>query len=174
MKKTILGEEEEAEEFFQGGHGLDRRPRPHSQAARASTSASTFRPLPIIWGGWGRRRTSTFPWVVSDFGLTDAIESGLVKIPQLAVRDTTGARDSRLLQYLALDFAQAHPGGEAAVSKASPKPEAILKWANTPIAMLAGSVGGDAARNGQQATRRSPPAGVHPGLQEYQDRQDGL
>jgi type III restriction enzyme len=32
-----------------------------------------------------------FPWVVSDFGLIDAIEAGLVKIPQLAVRDTTGA-----------------------------------------------------------------------------------
>jgi type III restriction enzyme len=31
-----------------------------------------------------------FPWVVSDFGLTDAIESGLVKIPQLAVADPTG------------------------------------------------------------------------------------
>lgn len=27
----------------------------------------------------------------SDFPLTDAIESGLVKVPQLAVRDTTGA-----------------------------------------------------------------------------------
>ena len=29
--------------------------------------------------------------------------SGLMKIPQLAVRDTTGVRDSRLLQHLALD-----------------------------------------------------------------------
>lgn len=31
-----------------------------------------------------------FPWIVSDFGLIDAIESGLVKIPQLPVQDTTG------------------------------------------------------------------------------------
>ena len=48
-----------------------------------------------------------FPWVVSDFGLTDAIESGLVKIPQLAplIRP---ARSRRLLQHLALDHAQAH------------------------------------------------------------------
>ncbi len=28
---------------------------------------------------------------MSDFGLIDAIESGLVKIPQLAIRDNTGS-----------------------------------------------------------------------------------
>ena len=40
----------------------------------------------------GRVETNKpFPWVVSDFGLIDAIEAGLVKIPQLAVRDTIGA-----------------------------------------------------------------------------------
>ena len=38
----------------------------------------------------GQSTNQTFPWVVSDFGLTEAIESGLVKIPQLAVRDSTG------------------------------------------------------------------------------------
>ncbi|MCI0460333.1 MAG: hypothetical protein L0Z62_25550 [Gemmataceae bacterium] len=39
----------------------------------------------------GRDAGRPFPWVVSDFGLIDAIESGLVKVPQLAVRDPTGA-----------------------------------------------------------------------------------
>src|SRR5581483_1527710 len=38
----------------------------------------------------GEDTNRVFPWVVSDFGLTDAIESGLVKIPQLAVSDPTG------------------------------------------------------------------------------------
>src|SRR5690606_4453692 len=38
----------------------------------------------------GQEANRPFPWVVSDFGLIDAIESGLVKIPQLAVRDNTG------------------------------------------------------------------------------------
>jgi len=32
--------------------------------------------------------------VVSDFGLLDAIESGLVKIPQLPTRDITGANEA--------------------------------------------------------------------------------
>ena len=39
----------------------------------------------------GQDANRPFPWVVSDFGLVDAIESGLVNIPQLAVRDTSGS-----------------------------------------------------------------------------------
>ncbi len=58
----------------------------------------------------GQATHHLFPWVVSDFGLTDAIESGLVKIPQLAVRDTTGRRSAGILQHLALDPEAAHPG----------------------------------------------------------------
>jgi type III restriction enzyme len=34
----------------------------------------------------GNEANRPFPWVVSDFSLVDAIESGLVKIPQLALR----------------------------------------------------------------------------------------
>jgi type III restriction enzyme len=48
-----------------------------------------------------------FPWVVSEFGLTDAIESGLVKIPQLAVRDTSGA-DVPGYSNIQVDPAEAH------------------------------------------------------------------
>jgi type III restriction enzyme len=39
---------------------------------------------PYFLGRVGQETNRTFPWVVSDFGLTDAIESGLAKIPQLA------------------------------------------------------------------------------------------
>jgi len=75
--------------------------------------------------------------VVSNFGLTDAIESGLVKIPQLAVRDTTGAAIPgyfNIWRWILPRLTPAERGGK----KGSPKPEAILKWANTPVAMLAG------------------------------------
>ena len=78
-----------------------------------------------------------FPWVVSEFGLTDAIESGLVKIPQLAVRDTTGAAVpgySNIWKWILPKLTPAERGGK----KGSVKPEAILKWANTPIAMFGG------------------------------------
>lgn len=88
----------------------------------------------------GRVRQETnriFPWTVSDFGLTDAIESGLVKIPQLAVRDTTGDEIPgyfNIWRWILKELTPAERGGR----KANPKPEAILKYANTPISMLAG------------------------------------
>jgi type III restriction enzyme len=40
-------------------------------------------------GRVGQATNTIFPWTVGDFGRTDAIESSLVKIPQLAVRDPT-------------------------------------------------------------------------------------
>ena len=42
----------------------------------------------------GEDTNRVFPWVVSDFGLTDAIESGLVKIPQLAHSDPSGEEEA--------------------------------------------------------------------------------
>lgn len=78
-----------------------------------------------------------FPWVISDFGLIDAIESGLVKIPQLAVRDTTGQDIPgyfNIWHWILPKLTPAERGGK----RASPKPEAILKYAHTPIAMLGG------------------------------------
>jgi len=94
---------------------------------------------PYFLGRVGQETNKPFPWVVSDFGLVDAIESGLVKIPQLAVRDTTGAE---IPGYRNIWQWVMEPGrltsAERGGSKASPKPEAVLKWAHTPISMLAG------------------------------------
>jgi len=64
-----------------------------------------------------------FPWVVSDFGLTDAIESGLVKIPQLAVRDTTGADiPATSTSGDGSCPGSARPSGAARAGAPSPKP----------------------------------------------------
>jgi type III restriction enzyme len=90
---------------------------------------------PYYLGRVGQSTNRTFPWVVSDFGLVDAIESGLVKIPQLAVRDSTGAEIPgyfNIWRYIQERLTPAEKGG----TKGSPKPEAVLKWANTPISML--------------------------------------
>ena len=86
----------------------------------------------------GNDANRPFPWVVTDFSLVDAIESGLVKIPQLAIRDTTGAE---IPAYFNIWRWIMEPGrltsAERGGSKAQPKPEAVLKWAHTPIAQLA-------------------------------------
>jgi type III restriction enzyme len=92
---------------------------------------------PYFLGRVGQDANRPFPWVVSDFGLVDAIESGLVKIPQLATRDTSGNEIPhyfRVWDWIMDQLTSAEKGGK----KGSPKPEAVLKYAHTPIAMLAG------------------------------------
>jgi type III restriction enzyme len=45
---------------------------------------------PFYIQGSGNEVGKPFPWVVSDFGLLEAIEAGLVKIPQLPTEDSSG------------------------------------------------------------------------------------
>jgi type III restriction enzyme len=84
----------------------------------------------------GEDTNRTFPWVVSDFGLTDAIESGLVKIPQLAFSDPTGEEQAayfNIWRWIMSKLTAAERGGR----RANPKPEAVLKYAEHPIRLLA-------------------------------------
>ncbi len=131
-----FGEEGQAEEFFQEAtvwiEGLDRIHKHRGINFCVDLSAT-----PYFLGRVGQETNKPFPWVVSDFGLVDAIESGLVKIPQMPVRDATGAQIPsyfNIWNWILPKLTPAERGG----TKGSPKPEAILKWANTPIAILGG------------------------------------
>jgi len=133
-EEEIFGEEEEAEEFFKEAtvwiEGLDR-----IQKLRGINFCVDLSATPYFLGRVGQATNRPFPWVVSDFGLIDAIESGLVKIPQLAVRDTTGAAIPgyfNIWHWILPQLTPAERGGK----RANPKPEAILKYAHHPIAML--------------------------------------
>lgn len=80
-----------------------------------------------------------FEWVVSDFSLMDAIESGLVKIPQLPVRDTTGSEVTDLAYFNIWKWImQKMNATEKGKKGANPKPEAVLKYAQHPITILGG------------------------------------
>ncbi len=84
----------------------------------------------------GPQKGRLFPWVVSDFGLTDAIEAGLVKIPQLAVRDLSGeevANYFNVWRWILRQLTGAERGGR----RGDPKPEAVLRYADTPVKLLA-------------------------------------
>ena len=48
---------------------------------------------PFYLGSSGYPEGSPFSWLVSDFGLVDAIECGIVKVPRLPVRDDLDQRD---------------------------------------------------------------------------------
>jgi type III restriction enzyme len=135
-EEDLFGEDEEAEDFFKEAtvwiEGLDR-----IHKLRGINFCVDLSATPYFLGRVGQNTNRPFPWVVSDFGLIDAIESGLVKIPQLAVRDTTGKEIPgyfNIWHWILPQLTPAERGGK----KASPKPEAILKYAHHPIAMLGG------------------------------------
>ena len=91
---------------------------------------------PYYLGRVGQDTNKTFPWIVSDFGLTDAIESGLVKVPQMVARDSTGSEIPgyfNVWHHVLKQMTTSERGGK----RIPPKPEAVLKYSNHPIAMLA-------------------------------------
>lgn len=92
---------------------------------------------PYFLGRVGQDANRPFPWVVSDFGLVEAIESGLVKIPQLAVRDSTG-KDMPGFFNIWRFVMDRLSGSEKGGKRVSPRPEAVLKHAAFPILQLAG------------------------------------
>jgi len=73
---------EDVEEATKWIGGLDRLHRTRGILVAYDFSATPFAPS-------GKKSTeeALFPWIVSDFGLNDAIESGLVKTPRVVVRD---------------------------------------------------------------------------------------
>jgi len=74
--------------------GLDRIHR-----ARGILTCYDFSATPFVPSGRHAQEEALFGWVVSDFGLNDAIEAGLVKTPRVVVRDDgefTGEYKSRL------------------------------------------------------------------------------
>lgn len=79
-----------------------------------------------------------FPWIVSDFGLIDSIESGIVKIPQLPVQDATGAEIPVYFHLWKWIIEEKLTPGEKGGRKGQVKPEAVLRWAQQPITQLAG------------------------------------
>lgn len=84
----------------------------------------------------GEETNRIFPWVVSDFGLTDAIESGLVKIPQLAHSDPSGEPEAHYFNIWRWIMSRL-TAGERGGKRANPKPEAVLREAETPVRLLA-------------------------------------
>ena len=135
-EEDLFGEEDDSEEFYREAtvwvEGLDRIHKHRGINQCVDLSAT-----PYYLGRVGQDANRPFPWVVSDFGLIDAIESGLVKIPQLAVRDTSGNAVPgyfNIWRWILPKLTPAERGGR----RARVKPEAILKYAHVPLAMLGG------------------------------------
>ncbi len=90
---------------------------------------------PFYLQGSGYIEGSPFPWLVSDFGLVDAIESGLVKIPRLPVSDTTGRPEPKYFALWRHITEHLQPGERLPGGK--PKPEVVWREAQDALITLA-------------------------------------
>ena len=72
-------EEEKATIWIQG---IDRIHRACGVLKAYDLTATPFKPT-----GKNNRTEQLFSWIISDFGLNDSLESGLVKTPRIAIRD---------------------------------------------------------------------------------------
>ncbi|MCS7062527.1 MAG: DEAD/DEAH box helicase family protein, partial [Methylacidiphilales bacterium] len=106
------------------------------QAVRGINFCADFSATPFYIKGSGYEEGAPFPWIVSDFGLVDAIESGIVKIPRVPVDDNTGAlipKYFRLWEHIN----QQLPASERQTARRRARPESVLREAEGALAMLA-------------------------------------
>jgi type III restriction enzyme len=97
---------------------------------------------PFYIKGSGFVEGQPFPWLVSDFGLVDAIESGIVKIPRLPIADESGLKDEvgrpdpkyfRLWSHINQNLQPSEKFGSG-----KPKPEPCYREAEGALKQLAG------------------------------------
>ncbi|MBK8233112.1 MAG: DEAD/DEAH box helicase family protein [Candidatus Eisenbacteria bacterium] len=83
---------------------------------------------------------SPFPWLVSEFGLVDAIESGIVKIPRLPVQDSTGRPDPKYFRLWRDHICADLEPGEKLPGRGGgrPKPEVVYRKAEGALSQIAG------------------------------------
>ena len=92
---------------------------------------------PFYIHGSGNPEGTPFPWLVSDFGLVDAIESGITKIPRLPVSDTTGRPEPKYFRLWRAINDQILPADRLPGRARKPKPEAVFREAQDALNTLA-------------------------------------
>jgi len=130
-KKLSAEEKAEREEATVWISGLDRLNQACGVRLAVDLSAT-----PFYLTGSGYIEGSPFPWLVSDFGLVDAIESGIVKIPRLPVSDTTGRPAPKYFALWRHICDNLQPGEKLPGGK--PKPDVVWREAEDALATLMG------------------------------------
>jgi type III restriction enzyme len=92
---------------------------------------------PFYLKGSGYPEGRPFPWIVSDFGLVDAIESGIVKIPRLPVQDTTGRPDPKYFKLWKAITENLEPGERYPGKAKRPKAEVVYREAEGALQQIA-------------------------------------
>ena len=89
---------------------------------------------PFYIQGSGNEVGRPFPWIVSDFSLLEAIEAGLVKVPQLPTEDTSDDDTPRYFNVWRWVQKQAQQEGHIGPVTTTE----VMRYATAPIILLAG------------------------------------
>jgi type III restriction enzyme len=150
--------DDEAQEATVWVDGLDRLNAAGGEAPGISMvvdlSATPFRIK-----GSGYPEGQPFPWIVSDFGLVDAIESGITKIPRLPVQDTTGRPDPRYFRLWEAIRDGLQPGEKLPGRSGKPKPDVVWREAQGALVQIMGQWKErfERIRAAQPGVDRTPP-----------------
>jgi type III restriction enzyme len=91
---------------------------------------------PFYLKGTGYKEGDPLPWIVSDYGLVDAIESGITKVPRIPVLDDSGRPDPKYFR-LWKEIMDRLPTSERETARRRAKPEAVWREAQPALATLA-------------------------------------
>lgn len=128
-------DEEERKRAAQWATGLEKIHR-----AREIQTCVDFSATPFYLPGSGLPVGRPFPWIVSDFGLLDAIESGLVKIPQMPIDDNHGdGKSPPAYFHLWRWINDKLPPEDRYKPRSRGKPEAVLHGAEPAIVTMIGN-----------------------------------
>lgn len=118
-KKEAEQNEEAARLWINGIEALDRQLKKGKRTGgvRAVYDLSA---TPFFLRGSGYNEGTLFPWVVSDFSLIDAIESGIVKLPRVPVTDNLVQTDTVVYRDLWKHIGKSMPKSTAGANKLSP------------------------------------------------------
>jgi type III restriction enzyme len=150
--KLTAEEKAEREEATVWVTGLDK-----INAACGITFCIDMSATPFYIQGSGYPEGSPFPWIVSDFSLVDAIESGITKIPRLPAMDNTGRPDPKyfkLWEHITKNL----KAGEK-LNGGKPKPEVVYRKAEDALLTLASEWKEkfDLIQNAYPGQDRTPP-----------------
>lgn len=132
--------EEEEKEARVWANGLDtlNNANPDGRQSRGIGLCVDLSATPFYIGGSGHPEGRPFPWLVSDFGLVDAIESGIVKIPRMPVMDVSGLPDPKYFKLWETLKSHLQPADFLPGKGRKPKPAVIYREAEGALQQLAG------------------------------------
>ena len=113
-KKEAEDNEKAARLWINGIEELD------SKLSRGVRAVFDLSATPFFLRGSGYDEGTLFPWVVSDFSLIDAIESGIVKLPRVPVTDNLVQTDTVVYRNLWKHVGKDLPKTAAGANKLSP------------------------------------------------------